>query len=51
MSMFYIPTKLFQQKTTFYMIYIKMIKFGTKIGSFRDACFCLFYIGHKEYPF
>jgi hypothetical protein len=45
-----VPTKLFQPKPTFYMIYVKMIKFGTK-RSFRDICFCLFCIRHKEYPF
>jgi hypothetical protein len=42
MSMFYVPTKLFQQKSTFYMVYAKMTKFGTKIGLFAMHVFVFF---------
>jgi hypothetical protein len=30
--MFYVSTNLFQGKSTIYMVYVKMIKFGTKIS-------------------
>jgi hypothetical protein len=30
MSMFYVPTKLFQQKLTFYTIYVKMTNLELK---------------------
>jgi hypothetical protein len=42
MTMFYVPTKLFQQKQTFYMIYVKMTKFDTKIGFFAMHVFASF---------
>jgi hypothetical protein len=42
MSMFYVPRKLFQQKVTFYMVYVKMTKFGTKIGLFAMHVFVFF---------
>jgi hypothetical protein len=42
MSMFYVPTKLFQQKITFYMVYVKMTKFGIKIGNFTMHVFIFF---------
>jgi hypothetical protein len=35
MSMFYVPSELFQQKLTFYMVYVYKTKFGTKIGLFE----------------
>jgi hypothetical protein len=41
-SMFYVPTKLFQQKPTFSMIYVKMAKFGTKIGLLVTHVFLFF---------
>jgi hypothetical protein len=50
MFMFYVPTKLFQQKLTFYMVYIKMIKFGTKIGIFAMHVFSFLHRAQK-YPF
>jgi hypothetical protein len=40
--MFYVPIKLFQQKPTFYMVYVKMTKFGTKIGRFATHVFVFF---------
>jgi hypothetical protein len=40
--MFYVPTKLFQQKSTFYMVYVKMKKFGTKIVLFAILVFVFF---------
>jgi hypothetical protein len=51
MSMFYVPTNLFQQKLTFYMVYVKITKNGSKIGVFAVHVFAFFCIGHKEYPF
>jgi hypothetical protein len=52
MFMFYVPTKLFQQKPTLYMVYVKMTKFGTKIALFVMHVFIFFIcIGHKEYMF
>jgi hypothetical protein len=51
MSMFYMSTKLFQQILTFYMINVKMTKFGIKIGLCAMHVFVFFCIGHKEYPF
>jgi hypothetical protein len=38
-SMFYVPTKSFQEKMTFYMIYVNMINFGTKISLFGRVFF------------
>jgi hypothetical protein len=37
MSMFYVPTKLFQHKSTFYMIYVKMIKFDTPSNPYYSS--------------
>jgi hypothetical protein len=51
MSMFYMPTKLSQQKPTFYMIYVKMTKFGTKIGIFTMHVFVFFAQGTKNIRF
>jgi hypothetical protein len=42
MSMFYVPTKLFQQKPTFYMVYVKITKIGSKIGVFTVHVFAFF---------
>jgi hypothetical protein len=33
-SMFYVSTMSFQEKPTFYVIYLKMTKFSTKINLF-----------------
>jgi hypothetical protein len=41
-SMFYEHAKLFQQKPSFYMAYLKMIKFGTKIGLSTTYVFFFF---------
>jgi hypothetical protein len=41
-SMFYVPTKSFQEKMTFYMIYVKMINFDTKISLFERVFFFFF---------
>jgi hypothetical protein len=49
--MFYVPMKQFQENLTFCWIYVKMIKFGTKISLFVMRFFCLFCIGHEKYPF
>jgi hypothetical protein len=38
-SMFYGHAKLFQQNPTFYIAYLKMTKFGTKIGLFTTYVF------------
>jgi hypothetical protein len=40
--MFYVSTKLFQQKPTFYMVYVKITKIGAKIGLFVMHVFVFF---------
>jgi hypothetical protein len=37
-----ISMRLFQEKTTLYVVYVKMTKFGTKISFFHDVFFFLF---------
>jgi hypothetical protein len=34
-----ISMRLFQEKTTLYVVYVKMTKFGTKIRFFREVFF------------
>jgi hypothetical protein len=49
--MFYVSTRLFQQKPTFCTIYIKMTKFDIKIGLFMRHVFVFFAYGIKNLPF
>jgi CDP-diacylglycerol pyrophosphatase len=51
MSMFYVTTKLFQQKSTFYMVYVKMTKFGTKMGHFVMHVFVFLHRTQRIYVF
>jgi hypothetical protein len=49
-SMFYVSTKSFQEKTTFYVIYLKMTKFSTKIN-LSGVIFFVFFVEATKYIF
>jgi hypothetical protein len=49
--MFYVSTKLFQENPTFYMVYLKIIKFGTKICLSTTSFLSFLHRSKKEYVF